>query len=175
MKKGRQLGRAIAPNTSGASKKPPQVRIMVIFISASIKEIKAKGSDFPWPRPEVCPICKSPGLWGHGFVGAYFDCADGQVLLRRYRCPFCKSVHRVRPAGYFRRFQASIARIRFLLAYYLICHRPPSNVCRVRLSHWLKGLRRKVWAFFGDAFHQSLLHGFSRLVAMGITPVSRII
>jgi hypothetical protein len=146
---------------------------MIIFFPVCLNTIHALGRDYSWPRPDVCPCCMSPGLWGHGFVEAYFDGFANPVLLRRYRCRFCKSVHRLRPAGYFSRFQASIAQIRRSISYYLKFDRPPPEVCRVRFRHWFKGLKRKVSAYFGDSFDKGLLEGFTRLADMGITPVSR--
>jgi ferrous iron transport protein B len=46
---------------------------MIVSVIVSIKEIVAKGRDFPWPRPDVCPRCHGHRVWGHGFVAAFFD------------------------------------------------------------------------------------------------------
>ena len=52
-------------------------------------------------------------VWGHGYVEAYFDEAGSQsVYLKRYRCPECRVVMRLRPSGYWKRIQAAVATVR---------------------------------------------------------------
>ena len=73
--------------------------LMIVSVLVSIKEIVAKGRIFPWPRPVVCPRCEGNRVWGHGFVSAFFDGFVDGVLLRRYRCPDCHCVLRLRRAA----------------------------------------------------------------------------
>ena len=146
---------------------------MIISLPVSIKQIRSLGRSFPWPRPPCCPSCHHPTLWGHGFVPAYFDDLPEGILLRRLRCPCCGAVHRLKPAGYFRRFQASISSIRHALWHRLQGGRSPTCLCRVRVSHWLKGLKRQVAARLGLGFNNRLLEGFDLLAAMGIVAVGR--
>jgi hypothetical protein len=104
---------------------------------------------------------------------AYFDGFTAGLLLRRYRCPHCCCVIRLKPHGYFRRFQSRIETIRSVICD-LVEKKPPfSGVSRTRKAHWLKALKRRVRAYFGDPFEHNLLAAFDRLIAMGKIPVSR--
>ena len=85
---------------------------MIIFFSAVLNEIHLLGREYPWPKPDACPRCNGYRFWGHGFVLACFDGFSHPLCLKRYRCPDCRCVVRLRPKGYFKRFQASIATIR---------------------------------------------------------------
>mgnify|MGYP006302911897 CR=1 FL=1 len=146
---------------------------MIISLPVSIKKIHRLGRDFPWPRPGSCPVCHSGRLWGHGFVLAYFDDLPEGLWLRRYRCPLCGSVHRLKPEGYFRRFQASVSTIRGAIERRLITGRWPPGVCRVRYAQWLKNLSRQVMARLGRWYMGRLLCGFDRLIRLGAIPVTR--
>jgi hypothetical protein len=146
---------------------------MIISVLVSIKEIIAKGRDFPWPRPEVCPRCDGHRVWGHGFVPAFFDGFTDQVLLRRYRCPDCGCVLRLRPSGYFKRFQAATQTIRDCIDYRLSNSRWPKGIPHTRQGHWLRSLYRKTLAYFGQGWKGRLLEGFDYLIRMDEIPVSR--
>jgi DNA-directed RNA polymerase subunit RPC12/RpoP len=146
---------------------------MIIFFSHSIKEIVAKGRDFPWQRPLVCPRCAGHRIWGHGFVSAFFDGFSEQVLLRRYRCPECRCVMRARPSGYFKRVQASVATVRSSIAFRLKNGRWPAGASRSRHGHWLRSLTRNVYARLGQGWSRRLLEGFDALILKNVTPVCR--
>jgi hypothetical protein len=146
---------------------------MIIFVPVCIKEIIAKGRDFPWPRPGECPRCSGRRVWGHGFVPAFFDGYSCQVFLRRYRCPDCHCVLRLRPLGYFKRFQAPIEKIRSSIAYRLRNGRWPPSLSRARQGHWLRSLYRKTLAYFGQGWKARLLDGFDCLSRINEVPVSR--
>ena len=146
---------------------------MIVFVVVSIKEIVAKGREFPWPRLDVCPCCDGHRVWGHGFVAAFFEGFVDQVLLRRYRCPDCHSVLRLRPSGYFKRFQAAIQTIRDCINYRLGNNRWPKVFSHTRQGHWLRSLYRKTLAHFGRGWKDRLLEGFDHLIQMGEIPVSR--
>lgn len=146
---------------------------MIVSVIVSIKEIVAKGRDFPWPRPEVCPRCHGHRVWGHGFVAAFFDGFADEALLRRYRCPDCRCVLRLRPSGFFKRFQASIETIRDCIVYRLANSRWPKAISHTRQGHWLRSLYRKTLAYFGQGWKDRLLEGFDYLVRMDEIPVSR--
>ena len=138
---------------------------MIFSVFVSIKEIVSRGRDFPWPRPDACPRCNGHRIWGHGFVTTFFDGFSCQVLLRRYRCPDCHCVLRLRPSGYFKRFQATIETIRSSIAFRLQNGRWPQGLLRARQGHWLRSLRRKTLAYFGQGWKgrllEPLLEGFS--------------
>ena len=86
--------------------------LLVIQIFVSIKHLFRLERGFPWPRPERCPRSGYLRLWGHGFVSAYFDGYVKRCWLKRYRCLSCGVMLRLRPSGYFKRFQSSIETIR---------------------------------------------------------------
>lgn len=146
---------------------------MILPLRVSLKDIVEFGRDFPWPRPESCPRCNGNRVWGHGFVGALFDGFVQQVLLRRWRCPDCRCVMRVRPSGYFERVQAPIDDIRSFIAYRLETGRWPPGSSRTRAGHWLRSLRRRIQAHLGDNWIAGVIAGFDRLIEEGQIPVSR--
>ncbi|CAO0824526.1 hypothetical protein DFAR_680016 [Desulfarculales bacterium] len=69
-------------------------------------------------------------LWGHGLVPAYFDEAPTAIWLRRFLCPDCQTVIRLRPLDYWSRFQALMETIR----------QRPSN--KLNRGRWDPGLPR---------------------------------
>ena len=146
---------------------------MILFIAAKIKDIFKLGKDYPWPRPERCPRCMSSVIWGHGFVLCYFDGFSEGLYLKRYRCPLCGCVLRVRPDSHFSRFQCSINTIRSNLTHRLRCGRWPPEFSRTRQGHWLRILKRKILVYLGLDWDEDLLEGFDSLLARGINPVSR--
>ncbi|MBN2034961.1 MAG: hypothetical protein JW836_16975 [Deltaproteobacteria bacterium] len=74
---------------------------------------------------------------GSRFVLAYFDAIAGGVYLRRYRCPECKCVVRLRPIGFFARIQAAIETIREMEQRHLTAwgQLKPSTVYRLLHKH----------------------------------------
>jgi hypothetical protein len=73
--------------------------LLLLQVDVCVKEIFEQGKLFPWPRPPDCPRCHGR-IWGHGFVGAYFDGFVQVIFLRRYRCPDCPSVKKARCSGW---------------------------------------------------------------------------
>jgi hypothetical protein len=146
---------------------------MIIAVVAMLKEIFAQGKDYPWPRPAECPKCKRKRLWGHGFVSAWFDECEGAVFLRRYRCPECSCVVRLKPQGYFDRFQCAKESIRTNLRHRIKTGRWLPGASRSRQGHWLRALMRNAKAYLGDVFDGDLLDAFDSLWAMGKVPVNR--
>ncbi len=139
-----------------------------------VKTLVARGRNYPWDRPQQCPKCQSVRLWGHGYVEAYFDEAGNQsVLLKRYRCPECGLVIRLRPVGYWRRIQATIATVRQCVVERLEKGRWPPQCLSARARHWLRGLRRQVRTHLGMSYADKLAEGFSELVNRGVCAVSR--
>jgi hypothetical protein len=153
----------------------PKMEQMIVFVCVRLKEIFDKQREYAWPRPEQCPRCGLSKLWGHGFVLAYFDGVADGVYLRRYRCPECGCVVRLRPTGYFARIQASIGTIRASLGQRLRRGRWPDGSSGSRQRHWLKALIRNSVAFLGNAWKSRLLEAFDRLLRLGVVPVSRAI
>jgi hypothetical protein len=152
----------------------PRNNFLIVFIELCVKTLAELGRDYPWQRPEQCPRCGGVRVWGHGFVGAYFDEAGASmVLLKRYRCPECRVVIRLRPKGYFRRIQASVAAVRVCVQHRIGTGRWPPGSNRERQRHWLRGLRRQVLAHLGMVYGARLAEGFEELLRRGICAVSR--
>jgi hypothetical protein len=146
---------------------------MIIFVSVNFKRLLKQERTYPWPRPQLCPRCQTNGLWGHGFVLAYFDGLAGGVYLRRYRCAGCGCVIRLRPRGYFKRFQAAIGDIYHSLALRIRTGKYMADISDSRQRHWLKGLIRNSSAHLGNQWSDRPLAAFKRLRQMGLVPVSR--
>lgn len=145
---------------------------MILFVSVNLKQLFKDQRKYSWPRPECCPQCEVSHVWGHGFVLAYFDGLPAGVFLRRYRCPQCGCVIRVRPKEFFRRFQATIATIRASLQHRLTVGRYLSGMSLSRQRHWLNSLKRSVKAYLGDQWGRRLMAGFDHLISCGHVPVS---
>jgi len=148
---------------------------MVIFFPVRLKKLFELGRDYPWPKPVSCPRCSNYRLWGHGYVLAYFDGYDQSFTLKRYRCPDCGCVIRLRPKGYFRRFQASIVSIRSSIISKAGCGRWIGGIERTRQRHWFRALLRKIKAHLTDAWSQGFVAAFDHLWRIGQIPVGRAI
>ena len=148
---------------------------MVIFFSVILKDLLLQGRDYPWPKPGSCPRCNGFRLWGHGFVSAYFDGYDQPFCLKRYRCPDCRCVLRLRPEGYFKRFQAPITNIRSTVALKARGGKWVAGIGRSRQRHWFRSLCKRIKAYLTDTWHQGVVCGFDYLLQLGQIPVSRTI
>ncbi|MDP2731449.1 MAG: hypothetical protein Q8O55_13370 [Dehalococcoidales bacterium] len=146
---------------------------MIIFSAVNLKELFEKERNYPWQKPQSCPSCSSCRLWGHGFVGALFDGYNQPLFLKLYRCPDCGCVIRLRPAGYFKRFQASIETIRSSIICKSTSDRWLPGISRTRQRHWFKALCKRTKAYLADTWHRGVVAGFDYLVQLGQTPVSR--
>lgn len=144
---------------------------MILLVCAKLKDIFEQGRNFKWEKPGRCPRCESIRVWGHGFVPAYFDGFDECLFLRRFRCPDCACVIRMKPEGYFNRFHATIDTIRSCLHHRLSHGRWNPFIGKSRQRHWLMALKRKTLAYFG--LGKDLIKAFDRLMEMGKIPVSR--
>jgi hypothetical protein len=148
---------------------------MILPVTANLKEIEEKGCHYQWIRPKICLRCRESHLWGHGFVESWFDGYIQALLLRRYRCPACGCVIKLKPKGYFRRFQARTDSIRFHIAMRLKTGQWPAGCSCSRCRHWLKGLKRQTMAHLGIGWMERLIGAFDRLTGMDKVPVSRCI
>ena len=146
---------------------------MILSVRVKLKKIDEQGRNFLWQRPCDCPRCRSTRIWGHGFVLAYFDGFSFGLWLRRYRCPNCNCIIRMKPEGYFPRFQAPIHTVFDCLNQRLANGKWKRELSLSRQRHWLAALKRKAMAFFGIG--TDLLTAFSLLMNMGRIPVSRAI
>ena len=152
--------------------KPIKDNILILFIDARVKKIFRLGKRFPWPRPECCLRCGGR-LWGHGYTSGYFDGFNDPLWLRRYRCPDCRAIIKVRPKGYWPRFQATIDTIRRSISHRLTHHKWLPDLPRSRQGHWLRGLKKQVFFHFGASWPGELLEAFDELTSRGVIAVSR--
>jgi len=148
---------------------------MIMEVSCDVKEIKEKneGKSYEWPRTDRCPHCSGVRIWGHGFVWAFFESVVAGLYLKRYRCPCCGCVRRMKPVGYFRGFTVTVAAIRSSVALRVECGTWLGGLSHNRQSHWLRALNRQVLAHLGISWLKRLVEGFDALVGKGIIPVSR--
>jgi len=146
--------------------------LMIIFFPLSLNEIFQQGRNYPWPKPTLCPRCNGCRIWGHGFISACFDGYLVPLCLKRFRCPDCGCVFRLRPKGYFKRFQAPIAVIRSCIASKVQENKWLESISRSRQRHWLLALMKKIRAHLTDAWH-GIIKGFDFLLNTGEIPVSR--
>ncbi len=170
----REGGRWPLPFSRWGDAPQPESTFLILLIDLCVKTLARVGRDYPWRRPERCPRCGGVRVWGHGFVGAYFDEAGSEmVFLKRYRCPECRVVIRMRPSGYWRRVQASIAKIRQCLFHRIRKGRWPPRSNPPRQRYWLRALKRQVRGQLGMSWAEKLEEGFEELLHRGICAVSR--
>jgi hypothetical protein len=143
-------------------------------VEVCVKTLVELGRDYCWQRPEHCPKCQGVRVWGHGYVTAYFDEAGSQgVYLKRYRCPECGVVIRLRPVDYWRRIQATIATVGRCIGDRLEKGRWPPGSNSARGRQWLRGLKRQVRTHLGMSYAERIAEGFLELVRRGVCAVSR--
>jgi hypothetical protein len=155
---------------------PPirQNKFLILFVEVCVKTLAQAGRQYQWERPERCPKCGGVRVWGHGYVTAYFDEAGSRsVDLKRYRCPECRVVIRVRPVGYWRRIQAAVAAVRRCVMDRLEKGRWPPGSNPARQRHWLRALKRQVRTHLGLSYAQRIAEGFFELLSRGVCAVSR--
>lgn len=146
---------------------------MIVFFKVVLKDLFKLERMYPWQKPEICPCCGCSTVWGHGYVTAWFDGFTAPLFLKRYRCPTCGCVMRLRPREYFPRFQTPIHTIRSHLSHRLQTGAWFPDLSRNRQGHWLRALQRRVVAMFGMSFRQSLMEAFDCFILDGLIPVSR--
>lgn len=161
--------RLTAPSLQGLPSRRG-VALLVLSVDVDVNEIAHLGKDFPWVRPSGCPRCGQP-LWWHGFVLAYFSCLPGAVYLRRLRCPCCKTIHRLKPAGYWHRFRSSVAEVTQAISHRCESGRWCRDFPRVRQRQWWRRLQRMTQEVLG--FFDSAVSAFAALSVRGFIPVSR--
>ncbi len=144
---------------------------MIHFVDVLLKDIFKMGRNFPWKRPERCPCCNNWKVWGHGFVGAFFNGFNSTIWIKRYRCPACGCVLRLRPTSYFSRFQSPKHTIRSSLMHRIKTDKWPADSCKSRQRYWLRNLYRQSKAHL--SWKTKLSEAFDLLVDQGRTPVSK--
>ena len=152
---------------------PTRNETMVIFSAIKLKELFEKKRDYPWQKPQSCPCCNSNRLWGPGFADAIFDGYNQPLLLKLYRCPECSCVIRLRPEGYFKRFQAPVETIRSSIVCKSTKNRWLAGISRSRQCHWFGALEKKIRAYLTDTWSQGIVAGFDYFLQRNQLPVSR--
>jgi hypothetical protein len=159
---------------AGQSPAHPTTKVLILFVEVRVKMLVELGRKYRWQRPERCPKCQSVRVWGHGYVEAYFDEAGSAcVFLKRYRCSDCRVVIRLRPCGYFRRIQATVAAVRRWVVDRLEKGRWPPGCNSARGRHWLHALKRQVRTHLGLGWAERMVEGFLELLSRGVCAVSR--
>lgn len=153
----------------------PRDGFMILHAEVCFKALmdSGLGRAYPWKRPGSCPCCRGP-LWGHGWARIYLEWEGvaERIWIRRYRCPGCRRVFRLRPKGYWPRFFYRIETIRSTLKSRLMGGRWPPWLGRQAGGHWHRSLRRQVLGRLG--LEVSLFpEGYEGLIALGLVPVSR--
>jgi len=115
--------------------------LLILYCSVDVKLLQEAGKKYPWPRPRRSPCCGGVRLWRHGFVLRYFDGCPEQLLMLRYRCADCGSVHTMRPSDYDRRFRAQWLTIFLVLLIKMLIGRWSSEFSKERQRYWMKGFR----------------------------------
>jgi hypothetical protein len=95
--------------------------------------------------------------------------------MRRYRCPLCGCVIRLRPEGYFPRIQTDAASIRRILNCRIGTGSWPAGTITNGCRHWLCALKRKAVVILGIGWSGRSIAAFGRLCEMGRVPVRRTI
>ena len=146
---------------------------MIVFLAINLNMLLSFGRKYSWKKPCQCPNCHRTRLWGHGSVAVFFDGFAEALFLKRYRCPDCGCVLRIRPLGYLPRFQADEATIRASISMKAKMNRWLRGISRSRQNHWYRGLLRHIAAHLGNAWEKGLAAGYEALLIRGILPVTR--
>ncbi len=145
---------------------------MIIKCFVSINEIIKKGKKYNWIKPPICPCCFDSLLWGHGFTLCYFSIINSGIYLKRYRCTSCKSIIKLKPAGFFKGFRTPVKTIIKSITSRMKIGKIIKNISRGVQDYWLKNLKRNVQAILGEKWKHFLIEGFENLLKKGIIPVS---
>ena len=139
----------------------------MIYLSVDLHQLLSQGKAYPWPRPARCPSCGGIRLWSHGYVRRNFDGFDSSLWIKRFRCPDCRSVHTMRPAGYGAFIQASRLIVFLSLLIKILFGQWLPEVCSRRQRYWFSTFKRQIccrhnvdYADPGAMFH-ALISRFS--------------
>lgn len=145
---------------------------MIVKVKADIKQIFKLGKKFKWQKPSICHRCKESTLWGHGFVLSFFDGFDQGLYLKRYRCPWCHAVFKLKPVGYFSRFQANIKVIFSSIVNRIYKNRYLPGLSWNRQHFWFTALKRNITAYLSNTWDKGIIAGFIQLIRMDKIPVT---
>jgi hypothetical protein len=152
--------------------KIPQNVKMILNVKADIKQILKLGKKFKWQKPEKCDHCNETTLWGHGFVISFFDGFEQELYLKRYRCPYCHTVFKLKPLGYFKKFQADARTIFSSILKRVYKGRYLPGISWSRQHFWFTALKRNINAYLSNTWEKGIFAGFRELVRMNKIPVT---
>jgi hypothetical protein len=112
-------------------------RSVLIHTDVPLAEVAVQGKNFNWNRPNCG--CGQEKVWGHGFISRFIEGFPDRIWLKRYRCPRCKSIFTLLPAGVGRRFRTIISDIWVAIETRLVHFFWPNRLPRQRGGHWLRG------------------------------------
>ncbi len=145
---------------------------MIVKVKADIKKIFKLGKKYQWDKPEKCYHCNEPKVWGHGFVLSFFDGFRQGLYLKRYRCPYCHTVFKLKPYGYFKRFQAKVKLIYTSISNRVNQNRYLPGLSWSRQHFWFTALQRNISAYLSNTWDQGIIAGFFELIRRGKVPVT---
>lgn len=128
--------RSLAMRTSELS---PRNILLILYCDVDVKLLQEIGKGYPWPRPQRSPCCGGVRLWRHGFVPRYVEEYPEQLLMLKYRCADCGSVHTMRPSDYDRRFRAQWLTIFIVLLMKILTGRWTASFSKERQRYWMRG------------------------------------
>ena len=126
------------------SRLSPRNILLILYCDVDVKLLQEVGKGYPWPPPQRSPCCGGGRLWRHGFVPRYVDEYPEQLLMLKYRCADCGSVHTMRPSDYDRRFRAQWLTIFIVLLIKILTGRWSSEFSKERQRYWMRGFRLQV-------------------------------
>lgn len=151
---------------------PQTSATMILFVDVILKEIFTMGRNFPWKRPGKCPCCGNWKVWGHGFASTLFQGFDAPLLLKRYRCPACGCIIKIRPSSHFSRFQSSKHTIRSALVHRIDTGKWPIGSAKSRQRNWFHNLKRQAKAHLTEKWKNGLIAAYDYILNLGRIPVS---
>ncbi len=143
---------------------------MVLHVAVDVQRLFELGKNYPWPRPERCPSCKSSRLWGHGYVQRYFEGFLLPLWVKRLRCPDCRTVYTLRPDLFYRGFRHCILTILFSLMTRIGDGRWLLSIPRQNQQYWYRGLRLQAVRIRNIVFPD--MTALNEIISSGFIPVS---
>jgi len=144
--------------------------LVVLHVPVDVKSLVELGKRYPWPRPARCLSCRSPRLWGHGYVRRYFEGFVAPLWIRRLRCPDCRTVYTLRPDLFYRGFQYSFPTILSSLMAKITDGFWLPSIPRQNQQYWYRGLRLQALRLRNVPFPDR--DTVTEIISSGFVPVS---
>lgn len=144
---------------------------LILYFCINLFDLSRFGKAYPWQKPNECPSC-SGRIWGHGFVSIYFSGFPECLYLKRYRCPDCRSVFRIRPDTHWSRFQYSARTI--LESIEKPAQEIESPQAKLRRNNWIQRLKSQTLLHLGVSYKAGCSRAFQKLSLLFRVPVCRV-